>query len=53
MLDVYVELQGKRKEGKPQSPKNKPHHGNQSLKVALGSQVFFSPEEAAAALSRG
>lgn len=53
LLDVYVELQGKRKERKPQSPKNKPHNGNQSLKVALGSQVFFSPEEAAAALSRG
>lgn len=44
---------GREKNENPEASKTNPLNENQNAKVALGSQTFFSPEEAAAALSRG
>lgn len=48
LLDLHVELRGKKRK-----EKKTPHQPTtQSLRLALGSQAFFSPEEEAATLSQ-
>lgn len=44
---------GRERKENPKAQETNSHNENQSLKVALGLQAFFSPEEAAATLSRG